>query len=139
MNNKIEKKEALYSKEQISISLIKEVIEKNNSKDNEEVNKINIDKQKRIEIIDTFFHKNKIKTKFLLNFTKYSKIFELFNIDFDTQNSKIKENKEFKSEAISLISLCILKDYINKGDHYMITKYLKILLIFFSREDFFIY
>ena len=135
MNNRIEKKEALYSKEQISISLIKEVIEKNNSKDNEEVNKINIDKEKRIEIIDSFFHKNKIKTKFLLNLTKYSKIFELFNIDFDTQNSKIKENKEFKSEAISLISLCILKDYINKGDHYMITKYLKILLIFFSRED----
>ena len=135
MNNKIEMKEALYSKEQISISLIKEVIEQTDSKDNEEVNKINIDNQKRIEIIDSFFLKNKIKTKFLLNFTKFSKIFELFNIDFDIQNSKTKENKEFKSEAISLISLCILKDYINKGDHYMITKYLKILLIFFSRED----
>ena len=125
MEFKIDKKKTKDISELIQISLIKQVIEKYISENNNFKNEIN-DNTKIIEKFDKFLQNNLISKNSILKFKKYIKFFNgIKNI------TKKEYNDSNKNKIIFTISICILRKYINKCNHFEIRKYIKALLCFY--------
>ena len=125
MEFKIDKKKTKVISELIQISVIKQVIEKYSSENNNFKNEIN-DNTKIIEKLDKFLQNNLISKNSILKFKKYIKFFNgIKNI------TKKEYNDSNKNKIIFTISICILRKYINKCNHFEIRKYIKALLCFY--------
>ena len=125
MEFKIDKKKPKDISELIQISLIKQVIEKYSSENNNFKNEIN-DNTKIIEKLDKFLQNYLISKNSILKFKKYIKfVNEIKNI------TKKEYNTSTKNKIIFTISICILRININKCNHYKIRKYIKALLFFY--------
>ena len=136
-NNKINKNENEIIFEQMSITLIKQVIIKLIKEDNKDKNQINIDIIKLLEKFDCFFQKNIIKKKFFAKFLKLAKLFGSSK-NISLRNKQINKNDEEKimlNNSIIAISIYFISININCKNHYNIRKYLKIFLFFFVNGD----
>ena len=124
-------KESQIFKPNISISLIKQIIEKLRTKDiknniNSYIDNINI-----IEKLDIIFSKKEKQIN--LTLIKFTKFIHTFHKKFILK-SKIINNNEIinKNKSISYISICYLKNNINEGNHNKIKNFLTLLLFLLS-------
>ena len=112
---------------QISISLIKQIIEKLLNENNNYSYEIKIDIIEILERLDCLYQKREIQEFFDNKLRKYSKyIGSLQNIIL--KNYDDKDENKLKNSAIFFISIFFLRRNINCGNHVKIKKYLKLLV-----------
>ena len=130
MDIKSDKRNSNYIQEQLSISIIKQIIINYINEKDTFKNEIN-DNPKIIEIFDYFIQNNVIAKYHIIKFNKFLTFINKFkNVIYKEYN----ESKEMilNNKIIFTISICFLRININKYNHHNIRKYLKALLIFYS-------
>ena len=115
--------------EQITISLIKQIINKYILENNIFKTEIN-DNSKTLEKLDYFLQKNLIPKYILLKFNKYLKTINNIKNMLEKENVESKEII-LKNKSVFTMSICFLRININKSNHLRIKKYLKALLLFY--------
>ena len=137
VNNKNNKNENEIIIDQMSITLINQVIIKLIKEDNKAKDEINIDIIKLIEKFDCLFKNNKIKKIYSSKFLKITKFIDSSkNISLRSkQSNKSDEEKNLLNNSIIAISICFIRININCRNHYNIRKFLKIFLFFFVNGD----
>ena len=126
---KEEKEESHYIQEQLSISLIKQIIVNYTIEDNKLKSEIN-DTPKVIEKLDYFLQNNFIPKYSFLKFNKFIKLINKAKNIFKKEHNESKEILP-NNKIIFIISICFLRININKCNHYRIRKYLKALLFLY--------
>ena len=126
MNIKNGKKKSDYIPEYLIIGSINQIIKKNISENNTLKNKIN-ENLKAIEKFDYILQNNSMHEYPIIKFNKFLKY---INNAKNVAKKEYKDSKEMilKNNNIFIISICLLKKYINTTNHYKIKKYLKVLL-----------
>ena len=130
MDIKSDKRNSNYIQEQLSISIIKQIIINYINEKDTFKTEIN-DNPKIIEIFDYFIQNNIIAKYHIIKFNKFLTFINKFkNVIYKEYN----ESKEMilNNKIIFTISICFLRININKYNHHNIRKYLKALLIFYS-------
>ena len=136
MENKNVIKDWNNNQKEISISLIKQTIEKLIKDNNKKDENINTDIIKLIEKFDHFFQKKKFMNFFLKKLKIFSKFIDIKkDIEEDVKKNDNNEIDNLEDNTICAISISFLRININERNHYEIREYLKILLILIIIED----